>query len=484
MYRKSASGWIKHIDFIILDVVCMHISFVLAYVIRHGGFGIYQSPQYNGLMVVMAVLDILTAVLFFSFKNVLRRGLFLEFIAALRHVALVEAMTIFFVFSIQKAEEYSRAVFYVFPFIYVALTTLARIGWKVFLHRTKNIQKIHNILLVTTKERMNQVAEDLYGNKYEQFRIKGIALLGVSADFDKSSGLSDIPVMAAEQAVSFVCDEWVDAVMIDVPAQEEYPSRLEENFRKMGIVVHRVIAKRSETSTGQYVERIGNYTVLTSSINYATTGQLFVKRMIDIAGGLVGCILTGMICLVFGPLIYIQSPGPIFFTQTRVGKNGKPFKIYKLRTMYLDAEERKAELLASNRVKGGYMFKLEYDPRIIGNKKLDDGTIKKGIGSFLRESSLDEFPQFINVLKGDMSLIGTRPPTMDEWEKYELHHRARLAIKPGLTGMWQVSGRSEITDFEEVVKLDTQYISEWNLGLDIKILVKTVLIVFGKKGAM
>ena len=100
MYRKSASGWIKHIDFIILDVVCMHISFVLAYVIRHGRFGIYQSPQYNGLMVVMAVLNILTAVLFFSFKNVLRRGLFLEFIAALRHVALVEAMTIFFVFSI------------------------------------------------------------------------------------------------------------------------------------------------------------------------------------------------------------------------------------------------------------------------------------------------------------------------------------------------------------------------------------------------
>ena len=130
------------------------------------------------------------------------------------------------------------------------------------------------------------------------------------------------------------------------------------------------------------------------------------------------------------------------------------------------------------------MFKLEFDPRIIGNKKLADGTTKEGIGSFLRKSSLDEFPQFFNILKGDMSLVGTRPPTMDEWEKYELHHRARLAIKPGLTGMWQVSGRSEITDFEEVVKLDTKYISEWNLKLDIKILVKTFLVVFGKKGAM
>lgn len=150
----------------------------------------------------------------------------------------------------------------------------------------------------------------------------------------------------------------------------------------------------------------------------------------------------------------------------------------------MDAEARKAELMEQNQVKDGMMFKMEYDPRIIGCKKLPDGTIKKGIGNRIRDWSLDEFPQFFNVLKGDMSLVGTRPPTVDEWEKYELHHRARLAIKPGLTGMWQVSGRSEITDFEEVVKLDTKYISEWSFMLDIKILFKTVLIVLGQKGSM
>lgn len=127
----------------------------------------------------------------------------------------------------------------------------------------------------------------------------------------------------------------------------------------------------------------------------------------------------------------------------------------------MDAEERKAELMKENRVQDGMMFKLDFDPRIIGSKKLSDGTIKKGVGNFIRDWSLDEFPQFLNVLKGDMSLVGTRPPTVDEWDKYELHHRARLATKPGLTGMWQVSGRSNITDFEEVVKLDKQYISEF-----------------------
>lgn len=145
--------------------------------------------------------------------------------------------------------------------------------------------------------------------------------------------------------------------------------------------------------------------------------------------------------------------------------------------MYPDAEARKAELMAQNKVKDGMMFKMENDPRIIG------GENGKGIGNFIRNTSLDEFPQFWNVLKGDMSLVGTRPPTVDEWDKYELHHRARLAIKPGLTGMWQVSGRSDITDFEEVVRLDTEYIQNWSFGLDIKILLKTVEVVLKGSGA-
>ena len=142
--------------------------------------------------------------------------------------------------------------------------------------------------------------------------------------------------------------------------------------------------------------------------------------------------------------------------------------------MYMDAEERKKELMAQNKISDGLMFKMDFDPRIIGNKILSDGTRKTGIGEFIRKTSLDEFPQFINILLGDMSLVGTRPPTVDEWELYEPHHRARMSFRPGLTGMWQVSGRSNITDFEEVVKLDTQYISEWSLRLDVKILWKTV----------
>lgn len=194
-------------------------------------------------------------------------------------------------------------------------------------------------------------------------------------------------------------------------------------------------------------------------------------------------LLTVILIVVIGPMIYIKSPGPIFFSQVRIGKNGKKFKIYKFRSMYMDAEERKVELMSQNKMEG-LMFKMDYDPRIIGSEKKDKNGNPKGIGNFIRKTSLDEFPQFWNVLKGDMSLVGTRPPTVDEWEQYELHHRSRMSIKPGITGMWQASGRSDITDFEEVVKLDTEYIQNWTIGLDCRILLKTVSSVLKSEGSI
>ncbi|WP_294463541.1 sugar transferase, partial [uncultured Ruminobacter sp.] len=216
----------------------------------------------------------------------------------------------------------------------------------------------------------------------------------------------------------------------------------------------------------------------------ATPLQVFLKRSFDVAAGILGSIAVIILMAVVGPFIKRESPGPVLFRQERIGKNGKRFTMYKLRSMHLDAEERKKELLQQNRIKDGMMFKLDFDPRVIGNKVLPDGTKKTGIGEFIRRTSLDEYPQFFNVLKGDMSLVGTRPPTLDEWERYELHHRARLAVRPGITGLWQVSGRSEITDFEEVVRLDTEYITNWSPGMDLRILFKTIRVLVSRKGAL
>ena len=204
---------------------------------------------------------------------------------------------------------------------------------------------------------------------------------------------------------------------------------------------------------------------------FASDWQLLVKRVMDIAGALIGLVLTGIIFVIFAPIIYRQSPGPIFFTQERVGRNGRTFKLYKFRSMYPDAEARKQELMEQNKM-NGLMFKMDDDPRIIP------------VGRFMRRASLDEFPQFWNVLRGDMSLVGTRPPTIDEYEQYELHHKMRLAAKPGITGMWQVSGRSNIVDFEEIVALDAKYISEWDLGMDMKILWRTLKVLAEREGAV
>ena len=307
-----------------------------------------------------------------------------------------------------------------------------------------------------------------------------------SDDSIAEGSAAGVPVVCKyADLVEYVCHEWVDEIFIFMNSDLDYPMELVEDFNQMGITTHVAIARtRSQEDPKQFVERIGGVVYMTKTMNYASARQLFLKRAIDIAGGLVGCLLMVLIMIVVGPIIYLSSPGPIFFAQERIGRNGRKFKMYKFRSMYMDAEERKKELMSQNKIGDGMMFKMDFDPRIIGNRILPDGTKKTGIGQFIRRTSLDEFPQFINVLKGDMSLVGTRPPTIDEWEKYESHHRARMAFRPGITGLWQVSGRSNITDFEEVVNLDTKYIDNWSIGQDVKIMLKTVKSILVNEGAV
>ena len=194
------------------------------------------------------------------------------------------------------------------------------------------------------------------------------------------------------------------------------------------------------------------------------------KRFFDIVLSLLGLIILSPVFLCVALAIKIDDAGPAFFKQKRVGKNGRYFYIYKVRSMYQDAEARKAELMEKNEMKG-FMFKMTDDPRITK------------VGKFIRSTSIDELPQFWNVLKGDMSLVGTRPPTVDEFKQYEARHKRRLSMKPGLTGLWQVSGRSNIEDFEEVVRLDCEYIDNWSIQLDIQIILKTVVVIFKKVGS-
>ena len=208
--------------------------------------------------------------------------------------------------------------------------------------------------------------------------------------------------------------EWIDEIFIPTCEESEYPNDLIDIFLKMGITVHAEIKPPVSMETScQQVEKIGDYTVITTSMNYADSSKLLVKRLIDIAGGLAGCLITLIITVIFGPMIYLSSPGPIFFAQERIGRNGRKFKMYKFRSMYMDAEERKKELMDQNKISDGLMFKMDFDPRIIGNKILPDGRKKTGIGQFIRKTSLDEFPQFYNILKGVGGIIEPTEKKLD-----------------------------------------------------------------------
>ncbi len=235
---------------------------------------------------------------------------------------------------------------------------------------------------------------------------------------------------------------------------------------QMGVTCRIIIDIFRRRKAFSYVSSMGTYPVYTVHTVTMNSLERVIKRLFDIFFSLVCIIITSPLMVLTAIAIKLDSPGPVLFKQIRVGKNGRHFKIWKFRSMFVDAENRRQELEHLNEVKDGMMFKIKDDPRITR------------VGKFIRKTSIDELPQFFNVLSGSMSVVGTRPPTKDEVEKYTAVQWRRISIKPGITGMWQVNGRNSVTDFEEVVGLDTQYIDNWSLWLDLKIILKTFAEVF------
>ena len=483
MYHKKPQGWMKHLDFIILDLLCLQFAFLLAYITRHDFVNPYANQFYRSMAIVYTLIDFSVLIVHDSMKNVLKRGYYIEIVQTVKHVVLVFFAALLYLFSIQAGEDFSRITFYLMVVYYAILSYAVRIMWKHRLLRKKKVNLSKAVYFITDEKRAEALIRTFQTSSDFDYVIQGICVMD---RMNPEGDVLGVPLTATRDTVlQFLCDKWVDEVIVSLPDSDTDTLEMISTIAEMGIVVH---VEMEQIQTGEWmhqtIEKMAGRTVRTISMTMATTRQLVLKRAIDIAGGIVGCLITAVLTLIIGPIIYINSPGPIFFSQVRVGKNGKKFKMYKFRSMYLDAEERKAELMKDNRIGDGMMFKLDFDPRIIGCKRLPDGTVKKGFGNFIRDWSLDEFPQFINVIKGDLSLCGTRPPTVDEWEKYQLHHRARLAIKPGITGLWQISGRSKITDFEQVVELDKKYIREWSMGLDCRILFETVKVVLTRDGSM
>lgn len=336
------------------------------------------------------------------------------------------------------------------------------------------------VAIVTTNFNAEAVINDL--KKDWSKRIVGLALLEVD---EKAIGdnVAGVPVVANyNNFMDWLRRNALDEVFVDIPmdSSESFLPYLEE-MESMGLTVHfrLPILDRIEKTCcsdtnaarmGRSLGRCAGGNVITIGTSMLELRDQVLKRLLDVAGSLLGCVISLPIIAIVAIPLKLESPGPLIFKQKRVGLNGRIFYIHKLRSMYIDAEERKKELMAQNEM-NGLMFKMQDDPRITK------------VGKFIRKTSIDELPQFFDVLVGNMSLVGTRPPTVDEYNQYDSHHKRRLSMKPGITGLWQVSGRSKIQNFEDVVSLDVQYIDHWSLWGDIKLLFKTVEVVFSGHGA-
>ena len=465
MRRK---GILKHFDFLCIDIVTLVLSYFVSGSLRNLVYH-FGNKSYRTLAAI-EVLVFFAAVYFYSpYKSILRKK-FTNLLLVNIGFGAVQFVGVVFVLFCIKSPEISRLFLGIEYLFFGFVSFCFKILWRKFL-RKKAVLSVEggskSLLIVTTKDELKELNRSIKKYNFDFYRIAGLCIV----DDEDCKSVNGIDVVCDKDGLlRYCCNNWIDIVFFDMD-YSLIPSEVLNGLATAGITTSlRLMKVEAFEGQDQTVEKVLNFPVLTSMVKERSSFDNFAKRAMDIAGGIVGCLLMCIITVFVGPFIYFKSPGPIFYKQERIGQNGRRFYMYKFRSMVMNADALKKDLMAQNRVKDGMMFKIKDDPRII-----------PGIGNFIRKTSLDEFPQFINVLKGDMSLVGTRPPTVDEWNKYELQHRIRMAIKPGITGMWQVSGRNQITDFNEVVKLDSYYINNWSLALDITILVKTVISLFNRK---
>ena len=469
MHRSKKSKWFKHLDFIILDLLTIQVALMLASEVRNDIFWVYSLSEYREIAALMFLIDLCVVFLSESYKGILQRGKWKELQETIKHMSLVIAIVFVYMFFVQMSTNYSRVVFFLAWGFMIVLSYITRIIVKRILRKSILKRDARAIVLIVTMDKLEETVAKTTSKIYRDYTICGAIVLD-EKEIEQIE--CKVPIIGnKEEGMEYLKTAMVDEVLINVSGSQ-IPQKIVNECTDMGIIVHyctKQLGKDADESVK--MEQFAGLNVCTISIKEISYQQMFFKRIIDVVGAVFGMILTGMIFFVIAPAIKIQSPGPVFFKQKRIGKNGRQFFMYKFRTMSVGAENEQEELKSKNEMKGP-MFKIRKDPRVFP------------LGKRLRESSLDEFPQFLNVLKGDMSLVGTRPPTVEEYEQYDAPHKKRLAMKPGITGLWQVSGRNDIVDFEEVVKLDTEYLKNWNLGMDIEILLKTVIVVLKRRGAV
>ena len=431
MYKRSVEGWAKHWDFILIDTICLQISFFIAYYIRYAAFFTYSKRNpYRTTALVLLLLSVAVAIGFNTMHNVLSRSLWLEIRNTVVQCGLVFAGIVIILYSAKDSNHVSRIVMYLAMILYGVSAFITRIIYKKILIASKRAGAKRVMLLAGDEIGVAQAKAALERHPEEAVSIRAVVRVDGTADVE----LAD--------AAEYIRNEWIDEVYVACADPKLIPAELIKACSEMAVTVHQQIFLDDEVNDHILLEKIAKQPVLTTSINIPKLSQLLIKRCVDIIGGLLLSVLAVIILIIFTPFIKIISPGPVLLSFERIGQNGMKFKMYMMRTMYMDAASR------------------------------PEGQMHiKGIGSFLRRWSLYQLPKGFNVLLGQMSLVGTRAPYVTEWEGYEYRHRARLACKPGITGLYVVCGRGKELAFEEATVLDTEYITNWSPALDMRILL-------------
>lgn len=459
-----------HRIIVALDCIVIGFSFLLAYYLKIGDLTISQTKEFAWILVValpvwyylLQRFHLYESIRISTVPRILSSLLKAHFIGGIVSAALI--------FVIEPAG-FGRTIFGYFVAISFVLLALEKVGIVFFLRSIrKRGLNTRNVLIVGTDDRSLNFVRLI--EKHTEWGLKVAGLVTLSEHI-RISPIAGYQIVGSLDKLVDVCkrhtiDEVVFCVAVEfLPHLEDHILDMEE----MGITTRMIMDFYELQSSRREIGLFhGEVPVLTFYSRAFDSSQLFLKRILDLAGALAGLTITAILFPFLAVAIKHDSPGPLFFGQKRVGRAGRIFTCWKFRSMTADAEERKKDLLHLNELNGA-VFKIDDDPRVTK------------VGAFIRKTSIDELPQFWNVLKGEMSLVGTRPPTPDEVSKYENWQRKRICIKPGITGLWQVSGRNQIKEFDRIAMLDIQYIENWSLWLDIKILFKTIWVVIAQRGS-
>ena len=462
MYQKNSKA--RYIIIILVDCICTIMAMIGAFYIRYGERAktLYVDNYFVQFLALAITVYIFVKLLLGIDYRFYINGYLVEALHVLRNNILCFAGITVAMYIFKWGESYSRlAVFYFLILNSILMYVMHIVLKKVIPILYDRFAETNRMLIISEYEWLEDIVSNIYEMKDFGNKIIGVVI----ADRESNKKvLADYKEVAKLDEVVDYCQQgYLDEVVVAVSrARRKEILPIMDAISEMGITVHyHVNFPDLSGAKHKTLNKMGNYYMMTYATRIVSGWELIIKRVMDVVGALIGCILLLLMTLIIGPLIKMESKGPIFFSQKRVGRNGRYFMMYKFRSMYIDAEEKKEDLLKENEM-DGFMFKMENDPRITK------------IGKFIRKTSIDEFPQFWNVLKGDMSLVGTRPPTIDEFKNYSPYHKKRLSFRPGITGLWQVSGRNEISDFDKVVSLDVEYIDNWSPWLDLKIIIKTI----------